>query len=272
MALRQILNDEGAGCDVFGHGELQAALWSGVPGDKISVNGSAKNARLIELAVSVGARITLDSEQELDLVIAATERQQRSARRPATRAAGLSRSHGRFRFFSGHDHSRSRQHLQARHRGRCGSARRSPCFRASQYATHGPHDPPRPAQRGPRRLVDDGADLRISSREVGRRLVALASSGTGHRGWFSSSTGSVQSRSVSGAAARGLCREYDRRAPAGTARRRYRSHRDGAADRAWPKPIRQLRNSFEPGVPCEETGPAGSAYLDRTRYHRDVSS
>ena len=79
MALRQILNDEGAGCDVFGHGELQAALWSGVPGRKISVNGSAKNARLIELAVSVGARITLDSEQELDLVIAATERQQRSA-------------------------------------------------------------------------------------------------------------------------------------------------------------------------------------------------
>jgi diaminopimelate decarboxylase len=79
MALRQILNDEGAGCDVFGHGELQAALWSGVPGDKISVNGSAKNAGLIELAVSVGARITLDSEQELDLVIAATERQQKAA-------------------------------------------------------------------------------------------------------------------------------------------------------------------------------------------------
>jgi diaminopimelate decarboxylase len=79
MALRRILNDEGAGCDVFGYGELQAALWSGVPGEKISVNGSAKNAKLIELAVSVGARITLDSEQELDLVIAATEHQRKSA-------------------------------------------------------------------------------------------------------------------------------------------------------------------------------------------------
>ena len=64
---------------MFGHGELQAALWSGVPGDKISVNGSAKSAPLIELAVSVGARITLDSERELDLVIAAAERQQKSA-------------------------------------------------------------------------------------------------------------------------------------------------------------------------------------------------
>ncbi len=79
MAVRQILNDEGLGCDVFGHGELQAALWSGVPGDKISLNGSAKSAPLIELAVSVGARITLDSERELDLVIAAAERQQKSA-------------------------------------------------------------------------------------------------------------------------------------------------------------------------------------------------
>jgi diaminopimelate decarboxylase len=79
IAVRQILNDEGLGCDVFGHGELQAALWSGVRGGKISVNGSAKSAQLIDLAVSVGARITLDSEQELDLVVAATEEQQKSA-------------------------------------------------------------------------------------------------------------------------------------------------------------------------------------------------
>jgi diaminopimelate decarboxylase len=79
IAVRQILNEEGLGCDVFGHGELQAALWSGVHGDKISVNGSAKSAKLIELAVSVGARITLDSERELNLVIAATEQQHKSA-------------------------------------------------------------------------------------------------------------------------------------------------------------------------------------------------
>lgn len=79
IAVRQILNDEGLGCDVFGHGELQAALWAGVPGGKISVNGSAKSAPLIELAVSVGARITLDSAQELDLVIAAAERQRKAA-------------------------------------------------------------------------------------------------------------------------------------------------------------------------------------------------
>ena len=79
IAVRQILNDEGLGCDVFGHGELQAALWAGVPGGSISVNGSAKSAPLIDLAVSVGARITLDSEQELNFVIAAVERQRQSA-------------------------------------------------------------------------------------------------------------------------------------------------------------------------------------------------
>jgi diaminopimelate decarboxylase len=79
IAVRQILNDEGLGCDVFGHGELQAALWAGVPGGSISVNGSAKSVPLIDLAVSVGARITLDSEQELDFVIAAAERQRQSA-------------------------------------------------------------------------------------------------------------------------------------------------------------------------------------------------
>ena len=78
IAIRQVLNEEGVGCDVFGHGELQAALWAGVPGPKISVNGSAKGAPLIELAVAVGARITLDSEQELNFVIAAADRQRKS--------------------------------------------------------------------------------------------------------------------------------------------------------------------------------------------------
>jgi diaminopimelate decarboxylase len=79
LAVRQLLNEEGMGCDVFGHGELQAALWAGVAGEKISVNGSAKSAALIDLAVAVGARITLDSEQELDLVIGAAEQQSRTA-------------------------------------------------------------------------------------------------------------------------------------------------------------------------------------------------
>lgn len=74
LALRRILNAEGAGCDTFGPGELHAALTSGVPPQLISVNGSSKDAALIDRAVAAGARITLDSERELDLVIAAARR------------------------------------------------------------------------------------------------------------------------------------------------------------------------------------------------------
>src|SRR5262249_212537 len=64
IAIRRLLSDAGAGCDTFGPGELHAALTAGVPPRLISVNGTAKDAALIERAVAAGARITLDSEHE----------------------------------------------------------------------------------------------------------------------------------------------------------------------------------------------------------------
>lgn len=79
IALRRILSRAGAGCDTFGPGELHAALAAGVAPRLISVNGSAKDAALIDRAVAAGARVTLDSERELDLVADA-------ARRAGTRA------------------------------------------------------------------------------------------------------------------------------------------------------------------------------------------
>ena len=79
LALRRILSRAGAGCDTFGPGELHAALAAGVEPRLISVNGSSKDGPLIERAVAAGARITLDSARELDLVIEA-------ARRTGTRA------------------------------------------------------------------------------------------------------------------------------------------------------------------------------------------
>ena len=45
IALRRILNDEGAGCDVFGAHELEIALRAGIPPELISVNGSTKPGR-----------------------------------------------------------------------------------------------------------------------------------------------------------------------------------------------------------------------------------
>ena len=40
-----MLNDEGAGCDVFGAAELEIALGAGVDPGLISVNGSTKPPR-----------------------------------------------------------------------------------------------------------------------------------------------------------------------------------------------------------------------------------
>ncbi len=70
LAVRRVLNEEDVGCDVFGEHELRAALRAGVPAERISVNGSAKNAGLLREAAQTGAAITLDSEAELDALLA----------------------------------------------------------------------------------------------------------------------------------------------------------------------------------------------------------
>jgi diaminopimelate decarboxylase len=65
VALRRILTDEGAGCDVFGEAEFQIALDAGVPPGMISVNGSTKSRDLIAHTIAAGARLTVDSLEEL---------------------------------------------------------------------------------------------------------------------------------------------------------------------------------------------------------------
>ena len=66
LALRSILNEEGAGCDVFGPGELEIALGTGADADGISLNGPMKDEALLERAIRAGVRITLDSVAELE--------------------------------------------------------------------------------------------------------------------------------------------------------------------------------------------------------------
>jgi diaminopimelate decarboxylase len=68
LALRCALTQEGLGCDVFGPAELHAALAGGVPPRLISVNGTGKTRALLERAIAVGARVTLDSTREIELV------------------------------------------------------------------------------------------------------------------------------------------------------------------------------------------------------------
>jgi len=79
IALRRILDDEGAGCDVFGAYELEIALDAGTPAELISVNGSTKPEALIVRAISAGARLTVDSVEELAVAAAAARRLERRA-------------------------------------------------------------------------------------------------------------------------------------------------------------------------------------------------
>jgi diaminopimelate decarboxylase len=68
LAARAVLTSEGLGCDTFGPSELEAALRTGVEPSRISVNGTAKSEALIERAIMVGAKVTLDSVREIELV------------------------------------------------------------------------------------------------------------------------------------------------------------------------------------------------------------
>lgn len=79
LALRRLLNTEATGCDCFGPSELRAALTTGVPPKLISVNGSSKDAAIVETAIDAGARITLDSPREYHLVVATARRLEKRA-------------------------------------------------------------------------------------------------------------------------------------------------------------------------------------------------
>jgi diaminopimelate decarboxylase len=73
LALRRILSEEGMGCDAFGGPELYAALRGGVAPELISVNGP-KEQEVVDEAVAVGARVTLDHVDEIAMVREAVER------------------------------------------------------------------------------------------------------------------------------------------------------------------------------------------------------
>jgi diaminopimelate decarboxylase len=68
LALRRILTQEGAGCDVYSAGELHSALRSGIDPGLVSVNGGGKSGEHIANCIKAGVRITVDDIDELDLI------------------------------------------------------------------------------------------------------------------------------------------------------------------------------------------------------------
>jgi diaminopimelate decarboxylase len=79
LALRRILTEEGTGCDVFGGGELEAALRTGTDPARVSLNGPMKDEAVLERAIRSGVRITLDSVAEVDRTAAVAGRLGRRA-------------------------------------------------------------------------------------------------------------------------------------------------------------------------------------------------
>ena len=68
LAVRHILNQEGAGGDAFGLQEMYLALITGTDAKKLVLNGSNKEPAEIEMAVLNGVCINIDAMDELDLI------------------------------------------------------------------------------------------------------------------------------------------------------------------------------------------------------------
>src|SRR5690349_6930892 len=68
LAIRHIMNQEGADGDCFGVNEMYLALLAGTNPKTLVLNGSNKEAQEIEMAVENGLCINIDAMDELDAI------------------------------------------------------------------------------------------------------------------------------------------------------------------------------------------------------------
>lgn len=80
FAVQRILADEGCGADIYSPGELDVVLRSGVPPERISVNGVPKDPEHIRRTIDVGARLTIDSLRDVDILEAISPDLERRAK------------------------------------------------------------------------------------------------------------------------------------------------------------------------------------------------
>lgn len=67
-AIQRVLADAGCGADVYSAGELDVALRAGVDPQYVSVNGVPKDRDHIARTLQVGARLTIDSLRDVDIL------------------------------------------------------------------------------------------------------------------------------------------------------------------------------------------------------------
>lgn len=74
LAIRHIMNQEGAGGDCFGVNEMYLALLAGTNPKTLVLNGSNKQDEELEMAISNGLCINIDAMDELDRIDAISKR------------------------------------------------------------------------------------------------------------------------------------------------------------------------------------------------------
>ena len=74
LAVRHIMNQEGAGGDAFGTNEMYLALLTGADPKKMVLNGSNKEPEEIDMAIANNVCINIDAVDELDLILEASKR------------------------------------------------------------------------------------------------------------------------------------------------------------------------------------------------------
>lgn len=68
LAVQRIVAEEGCGADVYSAGELDVALRAGLEPATISVNGVPKSRSHIQRTLEVGARLTVDSLRDVEIL------------------------------------------------------------------------------------------------------------------------------------------------------------------------------------------------------------
>jgi diaminopimelate decarboxylase len=68
LAMRKILNEEGAGGDCFTPGEIYATFVTGADPELFVLNGSDRSEEAFRMAIDIGLRITLDHLDDLEIV------------------------------------------------------------------------------------------------------------------------------------------------------------------------------------------------------------
>ncbi|HEY5921127.1 MAG TPA: alanine racemase [Kofleriaceae bacterium] len=68
IAVQRVLADEACGADVYSPGELEVALRAGIDPAAISVNGVPKSAEHVARSIEAGARLTVDSLEDVRML------------------------------------------------------------------------------------------------------------------------------------------------------------------------------------------------------------